>query len=83
MKTKTIKGYYGSGTTPCLIFVVEVRHGAFYCVEDSDSVNATIEIDKLVNGCNVEGLDDYDTFQADELVTCEDDLKIEVEDYLS
>lgn len=83
IEIRTIKGTYGSQKEPCLIYVAEVRHGAFYCVEGSTNVNATDELDRLVDGCDVEWLDDYDTFQADEPITCEDDMKVEVEDYLS
>ena len=83
IRTKTIQGYYGSQKVPCYIFVAEVRGVAYYAVEGSILVNGTFIGEQLVDGCDVEGMTDCDTFQADAEVNSEEDLEREVEDYLS
>lgn len=83
MKTKTIKGHCGGSKTPCRVFVAEVQGGAYYCVDGSTNVNATTEMEKLVDGCDVEVLNDCNSLQADEPVESEEDIEREVEDYYS
>ena len=60
---KEIKGYYGFGHTPCVIFVyINERRGyAYYCVERGMNLNKTTEVDKLVTGVDIEELSDIDS----------------------
>ena len=63
--------------------MAETRSGTFYCVDGSVNVNATEDVDRLVDGCDVEWLADYEQFTADSPIESEDDMQREVEDYLS
>ena len=59
--THTISGFYGSGNTPCEVFIYENRNGSkWYCVEGSCNVNKTY--DEINDGTNVEDLSDCDCF---------------------
>lgn len=60
MKLYEVTGTYGSGKTPCTVFVAEERHGSWYCVEGSKNVNCTL--DEIEEGVNVEELGDVDCF---------------------
>ena len=73
-EAKTIKGYYGSDNTPCLIFTYK----GWYVIEDSVNVNRTFE--ELQLGVDVEMLDDYDCMTASEPITTEEDLIALVEE---
>lgn len=58
-----INGTYGSGLTPCTVYVLEKPNGLkWYCVEDSVNVNATYG--DLEDGVDVETVSDVDTFTA-------------------
>ena len=52
----TFNGKYGSGETPCQVFYYD----GWYCVEGSVNVNYTHEM--LVDGINVEMVEDSDCF---------------------
>ena len=61
MQTNTISGTYGSGQTPCNVFIATGRNGlTWYAVEGSSNVNATWE--ELTDGADVETVEDVDTF---------------------
>lgn len=61
MKLYEVSGTYGSGKTPCTIFVAEERDGTkWYCVEGSENVNQTWQ--DIEDGVNVEELEDIDCF---------------------
>ena len=73
MQTRTVKGYYGSGNTPCLVLVADTHDGgAWYCVEGSHNVNFTY--DPIGLGMDVETLADVDTSTADKPINDEDEL---------
>lgn len=78
-KTRTVNGTYGSGKTPCEVYVYENRDGSrWYAVEDSKNVNCTF--DEIEEGVNVEELNDFDYFYAGDEIMSEEDLETEVED---
>ena len=60
--TRTVRGTYGSGYTPCNVIISDDRHGCgcWYAVEDSANVNFTYE--DVQDGVNVEALRDDDHF---------------------
>ena len=73
MKTRTEKGYYGSGHTPCLVLVAEDRSGgSWYCVEGSHNVNLTY--DDIGLGVDVETLGDVDATTASKPIKTEENL---------
>jgi hypothetical protein len=57
MKT-IIKGYYGSGKTPCEIMVID----RWYCIVGSMNAHCTVDDEYLVDGVDVETLEDFDYF---------------------
>jgi hypothetical protein len=61
---KMISGFYGYNT-PCTIFI-DTADG-WYCVEGSTNVNQAEDLNLLINGVNVEGLNDVDTFTINEV----------------
>jgi len=65
---RTIKGYYGSGNTPCEIF----EHEGWYCVEGSVNVNHTWQ--ELALGVNVETVEDDDCFTWGKPIESEEEL---------
>jgi hypothetical protein len=70
---REVSGTYGSGKTPCTVFVVETyKGGAWYCVEDSKNVNYTY--DEIDDGVDVEELSDVDFFTAGKGVETLDEL---------
>jgi hypothetical protein len=78
MNTETVKGYYGSGHTPCLVYVAYPRRGgAWYCVDGSVNVNFTY--DDIGLGVDVETLQDADSFTARNPIESEDDLVVAIE----
>jgi hypothetical protein len=77
MKTYTVNGTYGSGKTPCSVFVMQDRFGAFwYAVDGSQNVNCTYE--DIANGVDVEELSDIDTFTWGYGINSEEDLETAV-----
>lgn len=77
MKTYTVNGTYGSGKTPCSVFVMERNSGLkWYAVEGSLMVNATY--DNIDDGIDVEELVDEDCFTWDEKIHSEEDLETAV-----
>ena len=78
--TTTVRGTYGSGRTPCLVYVLRRAHGAWYAVDGSRNVNFTPADDRLEHGVNVEELPDSDYFYAREPIESEDDLERECDD---
>jgi hypothetical protein len=72
MKTYEVSGYYGSGNTPCTVYVAESHHGNYYAVDGSLNVNLT-EVD-IKDGVNVELLPDHDMFTAGNPITSVEDL---------
>ena len=58
MKTKEIHGTYGSGKTRCVIYV----YGPWYVVHGGSVVNKASYMWDLVDGVDVETLDDDDCF---------------------
>jgi hypothetical protein len=68
MKAKEISGFYGSGNTPCTVFV----YGRWYVVEGGSVVNKTY--DELNDGVNVEDLADYDCFTWSKEIESLDEL---------
>jgi hypothetical protein len=73
MKLYEVKGTYGSGKTPCTVFVAENRDGSkWYVCEGSQNVNKTY--DEVEDGVNVEELQDADCFTG-RFINSLDDLK--------
>ena len=61
MRLYFVTGTYGSGKTPCFVYVAENRDGSkWYVVEGSQNVNLTF--DEIEDGVNVEVLQDVDCF---------------------
>lgn len=84
MRHFEINGTYGSGNTPCIVFVVEDGFGYWYCVEGSRNANFTHTDlynteDQIVN---VETLEDADTFSVDEKIETLEDFYDHVNDLL-
>ncbi|MCP3681642.1 MAG: hypothetical protein GY861_03035 [bacterium] len=78
MKLYELNGTYGSGQTPCVVFVYENRMGGkWYAVEDSVNVNYTY--DEMVNGIDVELLYDEDFFTAGQPINDLDELERQVD----
>lgn len=73
MKLYEVNGTYGSGKTPCTVFVAENRDGSkWYVCEGSQNVNKTY--DEVEDGVNVEELQDADCFTG-RFINSLDDLK--------
>ena len=68
-----INGYYGSGNTPCEIFVYE----NWYVIDGSVNVNQAPD-DTLHDGINVETIQDVDMFTASKPIESEEELEEEV-----
>lgn len=62
MKLYEVNGTYGSGKTPCTVFVADNGNGAWYVCEGSVNVNLCME--EVEDGVNVEELSDVDMFTA-------------------
>tara|TARA_R110000744_G_scaffold334569_1_gene439856 strand:- start:228 stop:467 length:240 start_codon:yes stop_codon:yes gene_type:complete len=71
-QTRTINGTYGSGLTPCQVFIHKQNGLTWYAVEDSMYVNATYET--LEDGVDVEMVDDVDAFTWSDKINSEDEL---------
>jgi hypothetical protein len=77
-RTFETSGFYGSGHTPCTIYVYENRNGSYwYCVEDSINVNCTYQ--EITPGTNVEEVQDVDFFTASSPINSEEELQEQVE----
>ena len=76
MREKTIKGTYGRGT-PCRVFVC----GDWYAVEGSKYANRAACSSSLVNGVDVETVQDVDSFTGSEMDSLSD-LVSEVDDFI-
>ena len=71
MKTYKVNGFYGSGNTPCTVFVVENSNGSrWYAIGGSQNVNLTFE--NIEDGVNVETLSDVDYFTGITVYSLED-----------
>lgn len=78
MKLYEVNGYYGSGKTPCTVFVAENRDGSkWYVCEGSQNVNKTY--DDIDNGVNVELLRDVDIFTGS-FINSLDELEAAIND---
>lgn len=64
----TVTGHYGSGRTPCNVFV----YGNAYCVEGGTIVNFTRE--PIYDGVDVEMLEDYDCFEVPDPILSQREL---------
>lgn len=79
-RTSTVKGYYGSGNTPCLIFTCEDESGSGYWYTVEGSVNVNHSYDPMPLGTDIETIDDDDTFTAASPILSEEELEAAVED---
>jgi hypothetical protein len=75
MKLYEVNGTYGSGKTPCTVFVADKGQysSAWYCVQGSVNVNKTP--DPIEDGVNVEEVFDIDTFTASKPINSLKDLE--------
>jgi hypothetical protein len=71
MRTKEIQGTYGSGKTPCTVFV----YGKWYAVEGSTGVNRAYSEEELYEGVDVEGVCDSDFFTWSSPIESLEDLE--------
>lgn len=74
MNTKTVSGYYGSGSTECKVIVAGTDSWGrnWYVVKGSVNVNATWQ--DVDDGVNVETLEDTDYFTAGKPINTEKQL---------
>ena len=73
MKTRTVSGFYGSGSTPCFVFVATNSRGAsWYVVEGGSIVNKTYE--DIEDGVDVDLVDDVDCLTWNRPITSEEEL---------
>ena len=77
MTEKIIEGTYGSQFTPCQVFVC----GAWYVVEGGSTVNRAACLSALVDGVDVETIQDVDCFTTSEVNSLEG-LVSEVDDFV-
>lgn len=75
-----VDGTYGGSQTPCVVFVSE-DSGA-YCVEGGTMVNFTNEVEKLVDGVDIEELSDIDCFTVNDGIDSLDEFRDHVEEFL-
>jgi hypothetical protein len=75
--TSTVRGTYGGSQTSCRVFVYQDHRDInWYAVEDSVNVNATYE--DVLDGVDVEELEDLDCFTWDEEIDSEEMLEAAV-----
>jgi len=74
-RTSTVKGYYGSGNTPCLIFTCEDESGSGYWYAVEGSVNVNHSYDPMPLGTDVETIADDDSFTAASPILSEEELE--------
>lgn len=73
--TNTVNGTYGSDETPCTIYTFEDCTGmTWYAVAGSVNVNATHE--PVVEGVDVETLEDSDAMTCGGEINSEEDLAV-------
>lgn len=77
MTEKTIQGTFGSQFTPCQVFV----RGAWYVVEGGSTVNRAACSSVLVDGVDVETIQDVDCFTTSEVDSLEG-LASQVDDFI-
>lgn len=81
-RTYETSGYYGtddSRQTNERVYVAELSDCSYwYCINDSQNINLTLT--EIVQGCNLEIIDDIDTCRADNPVCSIDDLLSELSD---
>jgi hypothetical protein len=76
---REVSGTYGSGKTPCTVFVYENRNGSrWYAAEGSVNVNKTY--DEIEEGVDIEELSDDDAFTWSSPIESLEELEIAVED---
>ena len=72
---RTVSGTYGSGKTPCDVYIYENRDGSYwYAVDGSVNVNRTWE-EYIEDGVDVEELDDFDMFTWPKGIHSEEELE--------
>jgi hypothetical protein len=69
-----INGTYGSHKTPCVVFV---NDDGWYVVDGSQNVNQA-SLEELIDGVDVETVNDFDSFYADSPINSLDELEDEV-----
>jgi hypothetical protein len=79
MKLYEVSGTYGSGKTPCTVFVAETNRGSWYAVEGSVNVNYTIAI-PLPIGVDVECIEDSDMFTSSKPINSLEELEQAIEE---
>ena len=77
MRLYEVNGTYGSGKTPCTVFVAETEtrgdiHTWYVC---EGSVNVNLTPDEIEEGVNVEELSDIDMFTASKPIYSVEDLE--------
>lgn len=60
--SKEITGTYGSNRTPCTVLVCNDTYNSWYVVQGGTIVNGTYDDGELINGVNVEEINDFDCF---------------------
>lgn len=76
---REVNGTYGSGMTPCTVFVYENWNGSrWYAAEGSMNVNRTY--DDIEDGVDIEELSDYRSFTWSSPINSLEDLETAVED---
>jgi hypothetical protein len=84
--TNTIRGYYGFNErtglgTESTIFTYHDGIHTWYVVEGSQNVNCTFD-EYIMDGFNVEKVEDIDTFTANKPIESADELEAEADIYL-
>lgn len=74
--------FYGSSGLPITVWSWKDDNSGltWYALHDSENVNATT--DEVFRGCDVEELNDVDTFGADAAILDDEDFNRELHDYL-
>ena len=78
MRLYEVNGTYGSGKTPCTVFVAEDRDGGKHYVAE-DSVNVNYTYDDIEEGVNIEELQDDDMFTASRPINSLEELEEAIE----
>jgi hypothetical protein len=79
MKLYEVSGTYGSGKTPCTVFVADnLRWGKWYVCEGSQNVNLTY--DPIEEGVNIEDLEDTDIFTSSKPINSLRELEQAIEE---
>jgi len=72
-----VDGTYGSGMTPCTVLVIEQGWCWWYCVSGSQNVNKTTQ--KILEGVDVETVEDIDTFTWNEPIETLEELQAAID----